>query len=103
MRKFFEDVMAFRKDLKTTARSAGRCWSCSCRSPNLLSPNLIQDFTTLEIPTQGCQPRIPFCPQCAAAYFNSFNAALDKTRSEPVNTPAWTPEKILKMMRETCP
>jgi hypothetical protein len=100
MNTFYANTQAFHKDLQSRKDSGDRCWSCSSAGGVLVGFNVKKDFTTLGLPTRGCEPAVTLCPRCGVAYMNSFNAILDRRQGREPQPSEWTVEKFLTFAAE---
>jgi hypothetical protein len=74
-RCWFDDVAAFRAELRSRPVPDSSCWGCSAGGM-LVAFNVHKDFKSLDVSPDGCPVCLSLCWDCSTAYMNSFNGAL---------------------------
>ena len=99
MKRFFDDVATFRKDLRSTPDTGPGCWSCEGEEGPFVSFNVRKDLECLGLSSHRCEPRITLCPQCAVAYMNAFNVRHSTHNGRKEKPLVWTVADYLAMYR----
>src|SRR5687768_10001476 len=77
---FYDDITAFREQLRSRRDTGRECWGCGDRTETLTAFKASKDLSSMGLLSPGLKASIRLCPKCAVRYMNSFNLAREKKR-----------------------